>query len=71
MLIHVNPIKTSIFLWVSHVMTVMLPEAKQTQTANLKPWPSRNSWIFPRNGGSFHINHPFPMVFPWFSHDYP
>ena len=24
-----------------------------------------------KNAGSFHINHHFPMVFPWFSHGFP
>ena len=24
-----------------------------------------------KDGGSFHINHHFPMVFPWFSHGFP
>jgi hypothetical protein len=24
-----------------------------------------------KNAGSFHINHHFPVVFPWFSHGFP
>ena len=34
-------------------------------------WPLI-SWVFPlKNGGSFHINHHFPMVFPWKMVDFP
>ena len=34
--------------------------------------PSRNTWLTQlKNGGSFHMNHHFPMVFPWFSHGFP